>query len=136
MPIAVTWRLYIVEHWKLFVLMVSPKKNLYFFAHILVEPIFHFQLLLRMILHFLWFSFQDCDRQSPTQVVTEMCGFVTILCGTFLHKTKDMTDGIIFIIPLLSHQWAIFWAMILSLRLYLWISYALPSKRHLKLSFF
>ncbi|XP_078434731.1 putative magnesium transporter NIPA3 isoform X2 [Wolffia australiana] len=38
--------------------------------------------------------FKDWDRQSPTQIVTEMCGFVTILSGTFLlHKTKDMVDG-------------------------------------------
>jgi lipid-A-disaccharide synthase-like uncharacterized protein len=37
---------------------------------------------------------QDWDRQNPTQIVTEMCGFVTILSGTFLlHKTKDMADG-------------------------------------------
>ncbi|XP_065870453.1 probable magnesium transporter NIPA4 isoform X1 [Euphorbia lathyris] len=37
--------------------------------------------------------FKDWDRQSPTQIITEMCGFVTILSGTFLlHKTKDMTD--------------------------------------------
>ncbi|KAJ0078092.1 hypothetical protein Patl1_36803 [Pistacia atlantica] len=36
----------------------------------------------------------DWDRQNPTQIVTEMCGFVTILSGTFLlHKTKDMGDG-------------------------------------------
>lgn len=40
--------------------------------------------------------FKDWDRQNPTQIVTEMCGFVTILSGTFLlHKTKDMSDGII-----------------------------------------
>ncbi|CAA7404524.1 unnamed protein product [Spirodela intermedia] len=39
--------------------------------------------------------FKDWDRQSPTQIVTEMCGFVTILSGTFLlHKTKDMADGV------------------------------------------
>jgi hypothetical protein len=38
---------------------------------------------------------QDWDRQNPTQIVTEACGFVTILSGTFLlHKTKDMADGI------------------------------------------
>ncbi|XP_022957533.1 probable magnesium transporter NIPA4 isoform X1 [Cucurbita moschata] len=38
--------------------------------------------------------FKDWDRQSPTQVITELCGFVTILSGTFLlHKTKDMVDG-------------------------------------------
>lgn len=37
---------------------------------------------------------QDWDRQNPTQIVTEMCGFVTILSGTFLlHRTKDMVDG-------------------------------------------
>ncbi|XP_042480471.1 probable magnesium transporter NIPA4 [Macadamia integrifolia] len=42
--------------------------------------------------------FKDWDRQNPTQIVTEMCGFVTILSGTFLlHKTKDMVDG-----PLIS----------------------------------
>ncbi|RWR85543.1 putative magnesium transporter NIPA4 isoform X2 [Cinnamomum micranthum f. kanehirae] len=39
--------------------------------------------------------FKDWDRQNPTQIVTEMCGFVTILSGTFLlHKTKDMSDGL------------------------------------------
>ncbi|KAH0988634.1 hypothetical protein GBA52_000117 [Prunus armeniaca] len=39
--------------------------------------------------------FKDWDRQSPTQVITEMCGFVTILGGTFLlHRTKDMVDGL------------------------------------------
>ncbi|KAK8486661.1 hypothetical protein V6N13_080711 [Hibiscus sabdariffa] len=38
--------------------------------------------------------FKDWDRQTPTQIITEMCGFVTILSGTFLlHKTKDMVDG-------------------------------------------
>ncbi|KAE8778100.1 putative magnesium transporter NIPA4 [Hordeum vulgare] len=39
--------------------------------------------------------FKDWDRQNPTQIVTEMCGFVTIFSGTFLlHKTKDMADGL------------------------------------------
>ncbi|KAK8522357.1 hypothetical protein V6N12_056068 [Hibiscus sabdariffa] len=37
---------------------------------------------------------KDWDRQSPTQIITEICGFVTILSGTFLlHKTKDMVEG-------------------------------------------
>ncbi|EPS67650.1 hypothetical protein M569_07125, partial [Genlisea aurea] len=37
--------------------------------------------------------FKDWDRQNPTQIVTELCGFVTIISGTFLlHKTKDMAD--------------------------------------------
>lgn len=43
---------------------------------------------------------QDWDRQNPTQIVTEMCGFVTILSGTFLlHKTKDMSDGMFVLFP-------------------------------------
>ncbi|GMH00317.1 hypothetical protein Nepgr_002156 [Nepenthes gracilis] len=38
--------------------------------------------------------FKDWDGQNPTQIVTEMCGFVTILSGTFLlHKTKDMAES-------------------------------------------
>ncbi|OAY81496.1 probable magnesium transporter NIPA2 isoform X1 [Ananas comosus] len=35
--------------------------------------------------------FKEWDSQNATQIVTELCGFVTILSGTFLlHKTKDM----------------------------------------------
>ncbi|KAL7105861.1 hypothetical protein ABFS83_07G069600 [Erythranthe nasuta] len=35
--------------------------------------------------------FKEWDSQNASQIVTELCGFVTILCGTFLlHKTKDM----------------------------------------------
>ncbi|XP_057469728.1 probable magnesium transporter NIPA4 isoform X2 [Actinidia eriantha] len=38
--------------------------------------------------------FKDWAGQNPTQIATELCGFVTILSGTFLlHKTKDMNDG-------------------------------------------
>ncbi|KAK9743318.1 hypothetical protein RND81_03G231800 [Saponaria officinalis] len=38
--------------------------------------------------------FKDWAGQNGSQIVTEMCGFVTILAGTFLlHKTKDMNDG-------------------------------------------
>lgn len=43
--------------------------------------------------------FKDWDRQNPTQIVTEMCGFVTILSGTFLlHQTEDMTDDGLFVL--------------------------------------
>ncbi|XP_073146963.1 probable magnesium transporter NIPA1 [Henckelia pumila] len=35
--------------------------------------------------------FKEWDSQNASQIVSEVCGFVTILCGTFLlHKTKDM----------------------------------------------
>lgn len=37
---------------------------------------------------------QDWDSQNASQIATELCGFVTILSGTFLlHKTKDMGNS-------------------------------------------
>lgn len=43
-----------------------------------------------MILLFLYLL-QDWDTQNASQIATELCGFVTILAGTFLlHRTKDM----------------------------------------------
>ncbi|XP_002982835.2 probable magnesium transporter NIPA4 [Selaginella moellendorffii] len=39
--------------------------------------------------------FKDWDRQTPAQVVTELCGFVTILAGTYLlHVTKDHCEPV------------------------------------------
>lgn len=33
---------------------------------------------------------QEWDSQDGSDIVSEVCGFVTILCGVFLlHKTKD-----------------------------------------------
>jgi len=35
--------------------------------------------------------FKDWDHQAASPILTELCGFVVIFCGTFLlHKTKDM----------------------------------------------
>ncbi|KNA14694.1 hypothetical protein SOVF_104480 [Spinacia oleracea] len=59
----------------------------------LVSPIYYvmfttFTILASVIM------FKDWAGQNGSQIVTEMCGFVTILAGTFLlHKTKDMTDS-------------------------------------------
>ncbi|XP_038986979.1 probable magnesium transporter NIPA2 isoform X1 [Phoenix dactylifera] len=39
--------------------------------------------------------FKDWDSQNGTQIASELCGFVTILSGTFLlHKTKDMGSSV------------------------------------------
>ncbi|MQM06149.1 hypothetical protein Taro_038969 [Colocasia esculenta] len=39
--------------------------------------------------------FKDWSSQSASQITTEVCGFVTILSGTFLlHKTKDMVTNL------------------------------------------
>uniref|UniRef100_A0ACD5UXP9 Uncharacterized protein n=1 Tax=Avena sativa TaxID=4498 RepID=A0ACD5UXP9_AVESA len=35
--------------------------------------------------------YKDWDSQNATQIASELCGFVTIVAGTFLlHKTRDM----------------------------------------------
>ncbi|XP_010538920.1 PREDICTED: probable magnesium transporter NIPA3 isoform X2 [Tarenaya hassleriana] len=58
-----------------------------------VSPIYYVMFTTLTILASI-IMFKDWDRQTGTQIVTEMCGFVTILSGTFLlHKTKDMVDG-------------------------------------------
>ncbi|KAL5704180.1 hypothetical protein ACHQM5_022641 [Ranunculus cassubicifolius] len=58
-----------------------------------VSPIYYVMFTTLTILASV-IMFKDWDRQNPTQIVTEMCGFVTILSGTFLlHKTKDMADA-------------------------------------------
>lgn len=55
-----------------------------------VSPVYYvmftsFTILASMIM------FKDWDSQNGSQIATELCGFVTILSGTFLlHKTKDM----------------------------------------------
>ncbi|CAL9149583.1 unnamed protein product, partial [Musa hybrid cultivar] len=54
--------------------------------------------------------FKDWASQNASQIVMELCGFVTILSGTFLlHKTKDMGNSmnkepIIFSETELSHH--------------------------------
>ncbi|XP_024979240.1 probable magnesium transporter NIPA4 [Cynara cardunculus var. scolymus] len=58
-----------------------------------VSPIYYVMFTTLTILASV-IMFKDWDGQDPTQIITELCGFVTILSGTFLlHKTKDMADG-------------------------------------------
>ncbi|KAG8658401.1 probable magnesium transporter NIPA2 isoform X2 [Manihot esculenta] len=58
-----------------------------------ISPVYYvmfttFTILASMIM------FKDWDSQDASQIVTELCGFVTILSGTFLlHRTKDMGDN-------------------------------------------
>ncbi|XVE81264.1 hypothetical protein DITRI_Ditri15bG0049600 [Diplodiscus trichospermus] len=55
-----------------------------------ISPIYYvmfttFTIIASMIM------FKDWDSQEASDIATELCGFVTILSGTFLlHKTKDM----------------------------------------------
>ncbi|KAF9589363.1 hypothetical protein IFM89_022972 [Coptis chinensis] len=58
-----------------------------------VSPIYYVMFTMLTILASV-IMFKDWDRQNATQIVTEMCGFLTILSGTFLlHKTNNMADG-------------------------------------------
>ncbi|KAK6930669.1 Magnesium transporter NIPA [Dillenia turbinata] len=58
-----------------------------------ISPVYYvmfttFTILASMIM------FKDLDHQNASQIATEVCGFVTILSGTFLlHKTKDMGNN-------------------------------------------
>ncbi|CAL1384792.1 unnamed protein product [Linum trigynum] len=58
-----------------------------------ISPVYYvmftsFTILASMIM------FKDWDSQNASQIATELCGFITILSGTFLlHRTKDMGNA-------------------------------------------
>ncbi|KAJ8539733.1 hypothetical protein K7X08_013985 [Anisodus acutangulus] len=58
-----------------------------------VSPVYYVMFTTLTILASM-IMFKDWDHQNATQILTELCGFVTILSGTFLlHKTKDMGNS-------------------------------------------
>ncbi|KAG5573873.1 hypothetical protein H5410_063639 [Solanum commersonii] len=58
-----------------------------------VSPVYYVMFTTLTILASM-IMFKDWDHQTATQIITELCGFVTILSGTFLlHKTKDMGNS-------------------------------------------
>ncbi|XP_020578594.1 probable magnesium transporter NIPA4 isoform X1 [Phalaenopsis equestris] len=88
-----TWFFAIVVVFCVVTQMNYLNKALDTFNTAVVSPIYYVMFTSLTILASV-IMFKDWDRQNPTQIVTEMCGFVTILSGTFLlHKTKDMVDG-------------------------------------------
>ncbi|KAF4359162.1 probable magnesium transporter NIPA4 isoform X2 [Cannabis sativa] len=88
-----TWAFTLVVVFCVITQMNYLNKALDTFNTAVVSPIYYTMFTSLTILASV-IMFKDWDRQSPTQVITEMCGFVTILSGTFLlHKTKDMADG-------------------------------------------
>ncbi|XP_047322661.1 probable magnesium transporter NIPA3 isoform X2 [Impatiens glandulifera] len=88
-----TWVFAIVVATCVITQMNYLNKALDTFNTAVVSPIYYVMFTSLTILASV-IMFKDWDRQNPTQIVTEMCGFVTILSGTFLlHKTKDMGDS-------------------------------------------
>ncbi|XP_077241452.1 putative magnesium transporter NIPA4 [Tasmannia lanceolata] len=89
-----TWAFAIVVAICVITQMNYLNKALDTFNTAVVSPIYYVMFTSLTILASV-IMFKDWDRQSPSQIVTEMCGFVTILSGTFLlHKTKDLSDGL------------------------------------------
>lgn len=89
-----TWAFSIVVVTCILTQMNYLNKALDTFNTAVVSPIYYVMFTSLTILASV-IMFKDWDRQDPTQIVTELCGFVTILAGTFLlHKTKDMVDGL------------------------------------------
>ncbi|KAI5068615.1 hypothetical protein GOP47_0016960 [Adiantum capillus-veneris] len=88
-----TWVFAIVVTTCILMQMNYLNKALDTFNTAVVSPIYYvmftsFTILASIIM------FKDWDRQNPSQIITELCGFVTILAGTFLlHTTKDMGDN-------------------------------------------
>jgi len=88
-----TWTFAIIVFTCIITQMNYLNKALDTFNTAVVSPIYYVMFTSLTILASV-IMFKDWDRQNATQIVTEMCGFVTILSGTFLlHKTKDMADG-------------------------------------------
>ncbi|KAK9271308.1 hypothetical protein L1049_026898 [Liquidambar formosana] len=90
-----TWAFTIVVITCVITQMNYLNKALDTFNTAVVSPIYYVMFTSLTILASV-IMFKDWDRQNLTQIVTEMCGFVTILSGTFLlHKTKDMVEGLL-----------------------------------------
>ncbi|KAL6899698.1 hypothetical protein ACP4OV_006356 [Aristida adscensionis] len=55
-----------------------------------VSPVYYVMFTILTILANM-IMYKDWDSQTATQIATQLCGFVTIVAGTFLlHKTRDM----------------------------------------------
>ncbi|KAL0340590.1 UNVERIFIED_CONTAM: putative magnesium transporter NIPA2 [Sesamum radiatum] len=73
-----------------FMQMIYLNKALDIFNTAVVSPVYYVMFTTLTIVASM-IMFKEWHSQTTTQIVSEFCGFVTILCGTFLlHKTKDM----------------------------------------------
>lgn len=70
--------------------LIYLNKALDTFNTAVVSPVYYVMFTTLTILASM-IMFKEWDSQNASQIVSELSGFVTILCGTFLlHKTKDM----------------------------------------------
>ncbi|KAL3621670.1 hypothetical protein CASFOL_036582 [Castilleja foliolosa] len=74
--------------------LIYLNKALDTFNTAVVSPVYYVMFTTLTILASM-IMFKEWASQNASQIVTELCGFVTILSGTFLlHKTKDMGSPI------------------------------------------
>ncbi|KAL3829296.1 hypothetical protein ACJIZ3_018098 [Penstemon smallii] len=70
--------------------LIYLNRALDIFNTAVVSPVYYVMFTSLTILASM-IMFKEWKSQKASQIMTELCGFVTILCGTFLlHKTKDM----------------------------------------------
>ncbi|KAJ8541637.1 hypothetical protein K7X08_002453 [Anisodus acutangulus] len=87
-----TWVFAVVVATCVFTQMNYLNKALDTFNTALVSPIYYVTFTSLTIIASV-IMFKDWNGQNATQIITELCGFVTILSGTFLlHKTKDLVE--------------------------------------------
>ncbi|KAK4708285.1 hypothetical protein R3W88_029210 [Solanum pinnatisectum] len=87
-----TWVFAVVVVTCVFTQMNYLNKALDTFNTALVSPIYYVTFTSLTIVASV-IMFKDWNGQTATQIITELCGFVTILSGTFLlHKTKDLVE--------------------------------------------
>ncbi|KAM3238363.1 putative magnesium transporter NIPA4 [Capsicum chacoense] len=87
-----TWVFAVVVVTCVFTQMNYLNKALDTFNTAVVSPIYYVMFTSLTILASV-IMFKDWNGQTATQIITELCGFVTILSGTFLlHKTKDLVE--------------------------------------------
>lgn len=87
-----TWLFVMVVVTCILTQMVYLNKALDTFNTAIVSPIYYVMFTSLTIVASV-IMFKDWDGQSATNVVSEICGFITILSGTvLLHSTKDSND--------------------------------------------
>ncbi|KAH6770139.1 magnesium transporter NIPA [Perilla frutescens var. hirtella] len=73
--------------------LIYLNKALDTFNTAVVSPVYYVMFTTLTILASM-IMFKEWNSQNASQIVTELCGFVTIVSGTFLlHKTMDMGSG-------------------------------------------
>ncbi|KAJ6777073.1 hypothetical protein OIU74_001114 [Salix koriyanagi] len=88
-----TWLFTVVVFFACLLQINYLNKALDTFNTAVISPVYYVMFTSLTILASM-IMFKDWNSQNASQIVTEVCGFITILSGTFLlHRTKDMGNA-------------------------------------------